>query len=105
MCFGFPKTENHSAVGIIYLILWRTEMFIGSNGYADLDDFDFTNTKLKPLHLLCNFMNTKYEYKTVLVKQIENANTWQTGLISFIGKVQRFFEVRRLNQWRTLSIS
>ncbi len=66
-------------------------MFVGFNSYADLDDLVFANAK--------------YERKVVLLKQIENANTWQTGLINFIRKVQRFFEVRRLNQWRTLSIS
>lgn len=66
-------------------------MFVGFNSYADLDDLVFANAK--------------YEHKVVLLKQIENANTWQTGLINFIRKVQRFFEVRRLNQWRTLSIS
>ena len=80
-----------------------TEKFAGFNGYADLENLIFTKTKFKPM--LCNFMNIKYEHKAVLIKQVENADTWQTGLISFIGKVQRFFEVRRLNQWRTLSIS
>ena len=81
-------------------------MFRNLNNFAAINNSIFTNENATPLN--CgNFVKNCKRVHDVTLKNsmVDNANSWQTGLYYFIETVQRFFEVRRLEQWRLLSIS
>ena len=85
---------------------WRTAMFRNLNNFAAINNSIFTNENATPLNCGNLVKNCKRVHDVTLKNSmVDNANSWQTGLYYFIEAVQRFFEVRRLEQWRLLSIS
>lgn len=81
-------------------------MFRNLNNFAAINNSIFTNENATPLNCGNLVKNCKRVHDVTLKNSmVDNANSWQTGLYYFIEAVQRFFEVRRLEQWRLLSIS
>jgi hypothetical protein len=81
-------------------------MFRNLNNFVGINNSIFTNGNTTPLNCENLVKNCKCKHYVALKNSmVNNAKSWQAGLYYLLDEVQRFFNVRRLEQWRLLSIS